>query len=84
MRNSTAAKASSPITMTTIVTCRAQILNSPIDTSTGIMIAHPSAACTLQQLREAVGFERRYQYPLHDRDSIFTEYFDESVKGLGI
>jgi putative transposase len=29
--------------------------------------AHPSAAWTLQQLREAVGFEERYEYLLHDR-----------------
>jgi hypothetical protein len=32
--------------------------------------ANPSAAWTLQQLREAIGFEERYQYLLHDRDSI--------------
>ena len=46
--------------------------------------AHPSAAWTLQQLREAVGFEKRYSYLLHDRDSIFAEHLDESVKRLGI
>src|ERR1022692_2833863 len=39
--------------------------------------AHPSAAWTLQQLREAVGFER-YEYLLHDRDSIFAKDLDES------
>ena len=46
--------------------------------------AHPSAAWTLQQLREAVGFENRYSYLLHDRDSIFAKHLDESVKRLGI
>ena len=29
---------------------------------------HPSAAWTLQQLRETTGFQRRYDYLLHDRD----------------
>jgi len=46
--------------------------------------AHASAAWTLQQLREAVGFEKRYSCLLHDRDSIFAEHLDESVKRLGI
>ncbi len=42
------------------------------------------AAWTLQQLRETTGFERRYDYLLHDRDSIFGQHLDESVKKLGI
>jgi transposase InsO family protein len=46
--------------------------------------AHPTAGWTLQQLREAVGFEERYQYLLHDRDSIFAKHLDESVNRLGI
>jgi hypothetical protein len=29
--------------------------------------AHPTSAWTLQQLREVMGFENRYQYLLHDR-----------------
>ena len=45
---------------------------------------HPSSAWTLQQLRETTGFERRYDYLLHDRDSIFAQHLDESVKKLGI
>jgi len=32
--------------------------------------AHPSAAWTLQQLREAVGYKERYEFLIHDRDSI--------------
>jgi putative transposase len=46
--------------------------------------AHPSAAWTLQQLREAVGLEQRYEYLLHDRDSIFAKHLDESIERLGV
>jgi transposase InsO family protein len=46
--------------------------------------AHPSAAWTLQQLREAVGFEERYAYLLHDRDSIFAKHLDDSIGRLGV
>src|SRR5258708_2859867 len=46
--------------------------------------AHPSAAWTLQQLREAVGFEEQYAYLLHDRDSIFAKHLDESIGRLGV
>ncbi len=46
--------------------------------------AHPSSTWTLQQLREAVGFEERYHYLLHDRDSIFAKHLDESIARLGI
>jgi transposase InsO family protein len=46
--------------------------------------AHPSADWTLQQLREAVGFEERYAYLLHDRDSIFSNHLDDSIGRLGV
>jgi hypothetical protein len=46
--------------------------------------AHPSAAWTLQQLRETVGYEDRYNFLLHDRDSIFASQPDESIRALGI
>ena len=46
--------------------------------------AHPSAQWTRQQLREAVGYERRYRYLLHDRDSIFSADLDESIRRLGL
>jgi putative transposase len=46
--------------------------------------AHPSSTWTLQQLREAVGFKERYEYVLHDRDSIFAKQLDESIVRLGI
>jgi transposase InsO family protein len=45
--------------------------------------AHPTAAWTLQQMRDAVGFEQDYRYLLHDRDSIFARHLDESIKGFG-
>jgi len=45
---------------------------------------HPSAAWTLQQLRETTGFQRRYDYLLHDRDSIFAQHFGESGEKLEI
>ena len=46
--------------------------------------AHPSAQWTRQQLREALGYETRYEYLLHDRDSIFSADLDESVERLGL
>ena len=42
--------------------------------------AHPSAAWTLQQLRETVGYEDRYGFLIHDRDSIFANHLDESIR----
>jgi transposase InsO family protein len=45
---------------------------------------HPSSAWTLQQLREAVGYEERYRFLIHDRDSIFSGELDESIRALGI
>jgi putative transposase len=46
--------------------------------------AHPSAAWTLQQLREAIGLHNDYGYLLHDRDCIFAAGLDESIKRLGL
>jgi putative transposase len=46
--------------------------------------AHTNSAWTLQQLREVVGCEGRYEYVLHDRDSIFAEHLDESIRRLGV
>jgi transposase InsO family protein len=46
--------------------------------------AHPSAAWTLQQLRNAIGFQDRYEYLIHDRDSIFANHLDESITRLGV
>jgi transposase InsO family protein len=46
--------------------------------------AHPTAAWTLQQLRESIGAQERYEYLLHDRDSIFATHLDESIAKLGV
>ena len=46
--------------------------------------AHPTAAWTLQQLREVVGIDHRYRFLLHDRDSIFSRDLDASIHALGI
>ena len=45
---------------------------------------HPTAAWTLQQLREAVGCGDSYRYLVHDRDSIFAEHLDASISRLGL
>jgi hypothetical protein len=46
--------------------------------------AHPTAQRTRQQLRDAVGYEERYAYLLHDRDTIFSAELDESIQRLGL
>jgi putative transposase len=46
--------------------------------------AHPSADWTLQQLREVVGDEGKHRYLLHDRDGIFANHLDESIRALGL
>jgi hypothetical protein len=48
------------------------------------LTTHPSAAWTLQQLRETVGYEERYKFLIHDRDGIFASHLDESIRALGI
>jgi putative transposase len=45
---------------------------------------HPTAAWTLQQLREVVGFDYARGYLIHDRDSIFARSLDESIRNLGL
>jgi transposase InsO family protein len=46
--------------------------------------AHPSAAWTLQQLRDVVGSDHAGRYLIHDRDSIFARSLDESIRNLGL
>jgi transposase InsO family protein len=46
--------------------------------------AHPTAAWTLQQLREVVGFDRAHRHLIHDRDSIFARCLDESIRNPGL
>jgi putative transposase len=45
--------------------------------------ANPTAAWTLQQLREAIGFDG-HRYLIHDRDNIFAKSLDESIERLGL
>jgi transposase InsO family protein len=46
--------------------------------------AHPTAAWTLQQLREAIPSGHNYRFIIHDRDAIFSTGFDASVARLGL
>jgi putative transposase len=47
-------------------------------------VSAPTAAWALQQLREALGYEDRYHYLIHDRDGIFAKSLDESIGRLGL
>ena len=45
---------------------------------------HPSAAWTLQQLREVIADGDAHKYLLHDRDSIFAKHLDDSIRAMGL
>src|SRR5215510_14841891 len=45
---------------------------------------HPTAPWTLQQLREAIPADHGYRFLLHDRDSIFSQPLDQSIRHLGL
>jgi hypothetical protein len=46
--------------------------------------AHPHAAWTLQQFREAISDQQRYRFLVHDRDSIYSRELDLGVKAMGV
>jgi len=46
--------------------------------------AHPTAAWTLQQLREAIPSDHTYRFILHDRDAIFSIQLDAAVARMGL
>ena len=46
--------------------------------------AHPTAAWTLQQLREAIPFDHRYRFCIHDRDSLCSRQLDQHIRHLGL
>jgi putative transposase len=46
--------------------------------------ACPSADWTLQQLRAVVGEEGAHRYLIHDRDKIFAQNLDDSIRALGM
>ena len=48
------------------------------------LTAHPTAAWTLQQLREAIPSDHTYRFILHDRAAIFSTGFDASVSRMGL
>ena len=45
---------------------------------------NPTAAWTLQQLREAIPSDHDYRFLIHDRDSIFSSHLDQSISNLGV
>ena len=45
---------------------------------------HPTAAWTLQQLREAIPSDHTYRYLIHDRDRIFSADLDKSTQKMGL
>jgi putative transposase len=45
---------------------------------------NPTAAWTLQQLREAIPSDQRYRFLIHDHDSIFSPQLDSSITHMGI
>jgi transposase InsO family protein len=46
--------------------------------------AYPIASWTLQQLREAMPADHAYRFLIHDRDSIFSQQLDQSIRHLGL
>ncbi len=46
--------------------------------------AHPTAAWTLQQLREAIPSDHEYRFIIHDHDAIFSAELDASLTRLGL
>jgi putative transposase len=46
--------------------------------------AHPTAAWTLQQLREAIPADHSYRFLIHDRDTIVSRDLDQNICHLGL
>jgi putative transposase len=46
--------------------------------------AHPTAAWTLQQLREAIPSDHEYRFIIHDHDRIFSTELNASLTHLGL
>jgi putative transposase len=45
---------------------------------------HPTAAWTLQQLREGIPSDHSYRFLIRDRDSIFSAEVDQQLKTFGL
>ena len=50
----------------------------------GNVTTHPTAARTLQQLREAIPSDHGYRFLIHDRDGIFSPQLDQSITHMGL
>jgi putative transposase len=48
------------------------------------LTAHPTAAWTLQQFREAVPGDHTYRFLIHDRDAIFSTQVDDELQAFGL
>jgi putative transposase len=46
--------------------------------------AHPTAAWTLQQFREAIPSNHNYRFLIHERDSIFSAEVDDDLAAFGL
>ena len=46
--------------------------------------AHPTAAWSLQQFREAIPSDHSYRFLIHDRDSIFSAEVDDDLRAFGL
>lgn len=46
--------------------------------------AHPTAAWTLQPLREAIPADHPYRFLIHDRESLFSSQLDEGIRHRGL
>lgn len=46
--------------------------------------AHPTAAWTLQQFREAIPSDHPYRFLIHDRDSIFSAEVHDDLEAFGL
>jgi transposase InsO family protein len=44
--------------------------------------SNPTAAWTLQQLREAIASDHPYRFLVHDRDSVYAQALDSSIANL--
>jgi putative transposase len=45
---------------------------------------HPTGEWTLQQFRECVSGDEGYRFVIHDRDRIYSQDLDQSLKSLGL
>jgi transposase InsO family protein len=46
--------------------------------------AHPTAAWTVQQFREAIPSDHTYRFLIHDRDSLFSAEVDDDLGAFGL